>query len=157
MLDSDLAELYGVTTGNLNKAVSRNKDRFPMDFMFQLGREEYDSLKFQIGILKRGKHSKYLPRVFTEQGVAMLSGVLHSKRAALVNIAIMRAFVKLRELISAHKELAAKLAELERKVEGHDQHIHSLFEAIYRLMEPEKSQEEPEEPKPQIGFFPHKK
>ena len=95
MLDSHWAELYGVATKNLNKAVTRNMDRFPEDFMFQLSKEEYASLRFQIGTLKRGQHSKYLLRVFTEQGVAMLSSVLRSKRAAHVNIAIMRAFVNL--------------------------------------------------------------
>ncbi len=104
MLDSDLAELYGVTTGNLNKAVTRNAERFPKDFMFQLTREGYASLRVQIGILKRGQHAKYLPRAFTEQGVAMLSGVLHSKGAVQINVAIMRTFVKLREMLATqHK------------------------------------------------------
>ena len=136
MLDSDLAELYGVETFNLNKAVKRNIERFPQDFMFQLTREEYNSLRFQFGILKRGQHSKYLPYAFTEQGVAMLSSVLRTKRAVQVNIAIMRAFVKLREILSTHKELAHKLAELEQKIEKHDEEIKAVFDAIRQLMAP---------------------
>ena len=115
--------------------------------MFELSKEEYDALRRHFGTLKkRGKHSKYLPYAFTEQGVAMLSSVLRSKRAVQVNIAIMRAFVKLREMVAAHKELAGKLAELERRVASHDGHIKSLFDAIRQLMEPAK-------PRPRrIGF-----
>lgn len=110
MLDKDLAELYQVTTGNLNKAVKRNIKRFPADFMFQLTKEEWESLKFQIGILKngRGEHSKYLPFAFTEQGLAMLSGILNSDIAIYVNIAIMRAFVTIRQglpTVNSHQEL----------------------------------------------------
>ncbi len=148
MLDSDLAWLYGVETRSLNQAVRRNQDRFPVDFMFQLTTDEAEAVRSQFVILKmgRGKHRKYLPYAFTEQGVAMLSSVLRSSRAVQVNIAIMRAFVKLREMVAAHKELAGKLAELERKVASHDTHIQSLFDAIRRLMEPAK-------PKPgRIGF-----
>lgn len=102
MLDKDLAELYHVTTGNLNKAVKRNIKRFPSDFMFQLTKEEWDSLRFQIGILEvgRGKYTKFLPHAFTEQGLAMLSGVLSSDIAINVNISIMRAFVSLRRVVS---------------------------------------------------------
>ncbi len=147
MLDSDLAELYDVTTGNLNKAVTRNIDRFPADFMFRLSREEYNSLRFQFGILKRGGHSKYPPHVFTEQGVSMLSSVLKSKRAIHVNIAIMRAFVKLRETLTLHKELAGKLGLLENKIAKHDEEIQSIFEAIRQLIS-----HPPEKPKKQIGF-----
>ena len=141
MLDSELARLYGVDTRTLNQAVRRNRDRFPGDFMFQLTSEEVQSLRSQFVILKlgRGGHSKYVPYAFTEQGVAMLSSVLRSKRAARVNIAIMRAFVKLREMVSAHKELAGKLAELERRVASHDGHITSLFDAIRQLMKPQTS------------------
>ena len=138
MLDSDLAALYGVTTFNLNKAVKRNPDRFPDDFMFRLSAQEAAALTFQSGITKpsgRGGR-RHLPYVFTEQGVAMLPSVLRSKRAIQVNIAIMRAFVKLRELAASHKELAGKLAQLERKVGGHDGQIRSLFEAIRQLMAP---------------------
>jgi phage regulator Rha-like protein len=150
MLDRDLARLYGVTTGNLNKAVKRNIDRFPEDFMFQLNRNEAISLRFQFGTLKRGQHAKYLPYAFTEQGVAMLSGVLQSKTAAQVNIAIMRAFVKLREIISTHKELAQQLVRLENKIAKkfakHDEEIQTLFNVIKELMSP------PDKPKRQIGF-----
>ena len=138
MLAADLAKLYGVTTFNLNKAVKRNVDRFPDDFMFRLSAQETASLTFQIGISKsRGRGGRrYAPYVFTEQGVAMLSSVLRSKRAIQVNIAIMRAFVKLRELVTSHRGLASKLTLLERKVGGHDGQIRSLFDAIRQLMEP---------------------
>jgi len=149
MLDSDLAELYGVKTFNLNKAVKRNIDRFPQDFMFQLTKEEADSLRFRIGMSKsegRGGR-RYLPYVFAEQGVAMLSSVLRSERAIHVNIAIMRVFVKLREFLSTHKELAHKLAELERKIERHDEEIKAIFDAIRQLMTP------PQKPKRKIGFM----
>lgn len=149
MLDSDLAALYGVQTKILNKAVARNSDRFPNDFMFSLTPDEYDSLRFQIGTLKkgRGQHRKYLPTVFTEQGVAMLSGVLSSKRAVQVNVAIMRAFVKLREVLSTHKDLAHKLAQLEKKIEKHDEEIGAIFDAIRLLMA------EPEPKEKKIGYI----
>jgi hypothetical protein len=146
MLDRDLAAMYGVTTGNLNKAVRRNLSRFPGDFMFQLTADEAEASRFQIGILKKGMNIKYLPYVFTQEGVAMLSGVLRSPRAEQVNIAIMRAFVRLRETLSLHKELAHKLSKLERKIENHDENIRTLFEAIHQLMTP------PEEPHKEIGF-----
>ncbi len=147
MLDRDLAALYGVTTGNLNKAVRRNLERFPADFMFQLTPREAAALSFQFGSLKRGAHFKYLPYAFTEQGVAMLSSVLRSKQAVQVNVAIMRAFVRLRETLALHKELARKLGELEQRIEGHDSAIRSLFEAIRQLMAPPIPP-----PKPEIGF-----
>ena len=146
ILDRDLAELYGVTTGNLNKAVKRNLDRFPKDFMFQLAQEEYKSLRFQFGILEKGRHAKYLPYAFTEQGVAMLSGVLNSERAIQVNIAIMRAFVRLKAIISTHKDLVYKLSQLETKTERHDEEIKAIFKVIRQLMAP------PEVPKRRIGF-----
>ena len=146
LLDRDLAAMYGVSTGNLNKAVRRNVSRFPADFMFQLTADEAEALRFQIGILQKGLHFKYLPYVFTQEGVAMLSGVLRSPRAEQVNIAIMRAFVRLRETLSLHKELAHKLSELERKIENHDEHIRTLFEAIHQLMTL------PAEPRREIGF-----
>ena len=136
MLDRDLAALYGVTTGNLNKAVQRNLDRFPADFMFQITPDEADALRFQFGSLKRGQHFKYLPQVFTQEGVAMLSSVLRSPRAVLVNITIMRVFVRLRQTLALHTELAQKLAELERKLEGHDASIRTLFDAIHQLTTP---------------------
>ena len=145
MMDKDLAELYAVTTSNLNKAVKRNIENFPDDFIFQLTKEE--ASRFQNGILKRGQNIKYLPYVFTEQGVAMLSSVLKSKRAIQVNIVIMRVFVRLKEIISNHKELVLKLRELENKLEKHDGEIHAIFEAIRELMEPP-----PAKRKPKIGF-----
>lgn len=148
MLDSDLAALYGVETRELNQAVSRNLQRFPEDFMFQLTDEEFDSLRSQIVILKtgRGQHRKYIPRVFTEQGVAMLSGVLNSSRAVRVNIEIMRAFVRLRRALANNREIAEKLAELEQKVAVHDESIRAIFDAIRRLIE------EPVPPRRRIGF-----
>jgi hypothetical protein len=149
LLDRDLAELYRVTTFNLNKAVKRNIDRFPEDFMFQLTREEAESLRFQIGMSKtfgRGGR-RYLPYAFTEQGVAMLSSVLRSSRAIQVNIAIMRAFVRLRELLATHKDLACKLEQLEHKVGEHDRKFQVVFEAIRQLMEPP-----PLKPKGHFGF-----
>ena len=145
MLDSDLAELYGVTTSALNQAVKRNTDRFPPDFMFQMTDPEFSNLKSQFVTSSWGGRRK-LPLVFTEQGVSMLSSVLHSERAIQVNIAIMRAFVQIREMLSTHKELAYKLEKLERKVGIHDQTIVQLIEAIRQLMEP------PAEKRNPIGF-----
>ncbi len=146
LLDNNLARLYGVPTKRLNEQVRRNIRRFPEDFMFQLTKEEDNSLRSQNATLKRGQHSKYLPYAFTEQGVAMLSSVLHSERAIQVNIAIMRAFVRLRQILATHKELAHKLTELERKIEKHDTEIQTIFNAIRQLMTP------PEKPKRKIGF-----
>lgn len=148
MLDRDLAELYGVTTFNLNKAVARNAGRFPTGFAFKLNKAENRALRFQIGILEKGRHSKYPPRVFTEQGVSMLSSVLRSERAIRVNVAIMRAFVRLRRMASENKKLAEKLRELEDRVGGHDEAIDSLFDAIRRLTAL------PEEARSRIGFKP---
>ena len=146
LFDRDLAELYGVETKQLKRGVRRNLHRFPSDFMFELTREEYNSLRSQFGTLKRGTHSKYLPMVFTEQGVAMLSSVLNSDRAIEVNIAIMRAFVQLRKISSSHKQLAQKLREIETRLEDHDESIDAIFEAIQQLMKPL------EKPRKQIGF-----
>ncbi|MEY2500864.1 MAG: hypothetical protein QOI07_1198 [Verrucomicrobiota bacterium] len=146
MLDSDLAALYGVTTGNLNKAVTRNRDRFPSDFCFRLRREEAKRLIFQIGRSNSRGGRRHLPYAFTEQGVAMLSSVLKSDRAVKVNIAIMRAFVKLREMLESNRKVAGKLAELEKHVGKHDQEIAAIVDAIRQLMAP------PEKPRPEIGF-----
>ena len=145
MLDTDLAILYGVPTKRLNEQVRRNKKRFPSDFMFQLTPEEVERLRSQIATLKsgRGQHRKYSPYAFTEQGVAMLSSVLHSERAIQVNIAIMRAFVQLREMIGSNKTLARRLNELEKK---YDSQFRSVFEAIRSLMA------EPEPKVKRIGF-----
>jgi len=146
ILDKDLAEMYGVKTKELNQAVQRNLERFPDDFMYQLTREEVVNLKSQFVTSSWGGVRKP-PRVFTEQGVAMLSGLLNSKRAIQVNIAIMRAFVKLRELLLTHKELAEKLEELERKYQLHETDIQAIFEVIKKLLEPP-----PEPPKPRFGL-----
>jgi phage regulator Rha-like protein len=146
LLDRDLAEMYGVETKQLKRAVRRNIDRFPNDFMFKLTNAEHRSLRRQFGTLKRGAHSKYPPMAFTEQGVAMLSTVLNSRRAIEVNIAIMRAFVHLRKMIVSHKELAKKLKELEHHIKDHDEKILAIFEAIQQLITL------PQDSKKKIGF-----
>ncbi len=134
MIDTDLAMLYRVTTGAFNQAVRRNIQRFPSDFMFQLNAEEVENLRSQFVISSWGGR-RYLPFVFTEQGVAMLSSVLKSDRAIQVNIAIMRAFVKLRAILETHRELAQRLEELELKYERHDGQIREVFDAIRALLE----------------------
>jgi hypothetical protein len=145
MLDSDLAELYGVSTKRLNEQVTRNIGRFPEDFMFQLEEDETKALRSQIATSNDGRGGRrYFPRVFTEQGVAMLSSVLKSERAAQVNIAIMRAFVRLRRLLATHEELARKLNAMEQQ---YDAQFKIVFDVIRRLMEPPS-----EEPKRPIGF-----
>jgi len=143
ILDADLAELYEVETKALNKAVGRNEDRFPGDFMFVLTLQEYENLRCHFGTSSQWGGRRYLPRAFTEQGVAMLSSVLRSKRAVQVNIEIMRAFVRLRQLLSSHKELARKLNDLEQK---YDAQFKAVFDAIRELMTP------PEPPRRGIGF-----
>ncbi|MSR78471.1 MAG: ORF6N domain-containing protein [Candidatus Omnitrophica bacterium] len=148
MLDSSLAALYQVSTKALLQAVKRNAQRFPGDFMFQLTPEETLNLRSQFVTSSWGGR-RYLPYVFTEQGVSMLSSVLKSSRAILVNITIMRVFVELRAVLSTHKELAQKLVELEGKIQNHDQTIQSIFEAIHQIMNPPV---EPENPKRKIGF-----
>lgn len=149
MLDRHLAELYQVPTFRLNEAVKRNRRRFPDDFMFQLTREEAGSLTSQIAMSNAGRGGRRtLPYVFTEQGVAMLSSVLNSERAIAVNIAIMRTFVRLRQLLATHKQLAQRLAAMERK---YDQRLKVVFDMLEQLMEPP-----PDEPKSSIGFVtPH--
>ena len=145
MLDHDLADLYGVGTKVLKQAVKRNIDRFPPDFMFVLTREEFSNLRSQIVTSSSSQWGgpRYESMVFKEQGVAMLSSVLRSKRAVQVNIEIMRAFVRQRQMLSAHKDLERKLAALERK---HDDQFKIVFEAIAELMTP------PEKPRKRIGF-----
>lgn len=138
MFDRDLAALYGVPTRRLNEQVTRNRDRFPEDFMFRLTLEEAKQLlvlRSQNAILKRGQHIKYAPYAFTQEGVAMLSSVLRSHRAIQVNISIMRAFVNLRELAATHRDLAQKLDALERKYQHHDAQIKAIFDAIRKLIE----------------------
>lgn len=142
ILDKDLATLYGVTTGNLNKAVTRNRERFPEDFMLQLTKEEFDGLIFQSGRSSWGGTRK-LPRAFTEQGVAMLSSVLRSTRAVQVNIEIMRAFVRIREMIVDHADLVRRLDALEQR---YDQQFRAVFDAIRALISEETK------PRKRIGF-----
>lgn len=145
MLDNDLAELYAVETRVLNQAVKRNIKRFPSDFLFQLSRAEAAELsRSQFVTLKRGQNIKYLPYAFTENGVAMLSGVLNSDRAIAVNIQIMRTFTKLRELLATHKELRRKVEEIEKK---YDHQFKVVFEAIRQLMAPAETN------KKKIGFL----
>lgn len=143
MLDGDLAELYEVDTKVLNRAVRRNASRFPDDFMFQLTTEEYEDLRRQLGTSRYWGGRRYPPLAFTEQGVAMLSSVLRSQRAVLVNIAIMRAFVKLREVLASNRDLARRLDEMEMK---YDRKFKVVFDAIRELMKP------PEPPRRKIGF-----
>jgi len=144
MLDRDLADLYDVETRVLNQAVQRNIKRFPEDFMFSLAREEIMGIS-QIVISSNIKFSKQV-RVFTEQGMVMLSSVLRSQRAVRVNIAIMRVFVRLRQMMASHRALAGKLAELEERIQDHDEQIIDIFKAIRQLMAP------PIKPKRKIGF-----
>ena len=150
MLDRDLAELYEVSTKRLNEQVRRNIRRFPKDFMFQLNKGEFEIWRSQIATsnpaVKMGLRRK--PYAFTEQGVAMLSSILNSERAIDVNIAIMRAFVHLREILASHKDLAEKLEELQLKLGEHDEKFELIFEAIRQLMAPPP---EPEK-KRRIGF-----
>ena len=146
MLDSDLAALYGVPTKRLNEQVRRNRSRFSTDFMFQLTLQETEMLRSQIATSNIGRGGRrYAPFVFTEQGVAMLSSVLHSERAIQVNITIMRTFVRLREMITSHRDLSRRLDELEKK---YDAKFKAVFDAIRQLMAP------PARPKGQIGFHP---
>ncbi|MEP6603248.1 MAG: ORF6N domain-containing protein [Spartobacteria bacterium] len=147
MLAPHLAELYGVETKMLNRAVKRNISRFPRDFMFQLTPDEWKSLKYQVGTSNRGGIRRALPYAFTEQGVAMLSSVLQSARAVQVNIAIMRAFVRLREMLLSNADLARKLNSLEKK---YDAQFKIVFDAIRELMIP------PEPAPRRIGFHPDK-
>lgn len=156
MLDADLARLYGVEAKQLKRQVRRNRERFPGDFVFVLTHEENESLRCQIGTLKtRGAHAKYLPFAFTEQGVAMLSSVLNSPRAIQVNIAIVRAFVRLREVVALHKDVARQLEVIDRQLAKHEgrlddqaRQIRIVFEAIRQLMEPPAVRHKP------IGFRP---
>jgi hypothetical protein len=145
MLDADLAQLYGVTTGNLNKAVKRNQARFPGDFMFQLTDKETESLIFQSGRSKGRGGRRHRPYAFTEQGVAMLSSVLNSERAVQVNIAIMRTFVQLRRLMDSNADLARKIESMEKK---YDEKFAAVFAAIKQLIAPA------EPAKKRIGFHP---
>jgi hypothetical protein len=154
MLDSDLAALYGVPTKRLNEQVRRNQERFPDDFMFRLTQEESSALlalRSHLATLKkgRGRHRKYLPYVFTEHGALMAANVLNSRRATEVSVLVIRAFVRLRQSLAAHGEVAAKLEELEQRVIGHDEDIRSLVVAIKQLMSLPR-----ERTKGRLGFRP---
>jgi hypothetical protein len=149
MLDRDLAELYRVETKVLNQAVKRNADRFPGDFMFQLAKKEWESLRSQFVTLEtgRGKYPKFLPYAFTEQGVAMLSAVLNSETAIQVSIQIIRVFTRMREVLFAHKDILLQLEKVEKKLTGHDEDIQLIFQYLKQLLTP------PEQPPRQkIGF-----
>ncbi len=143
MLDRDIAELYGVLTGNLKRAVARNADRFPGDFMFRLDAQEVMNLRCRFGISSSWGGERYLPMAFTEQGVAMLSSVLRSPRAIQANIAIMRAFARLRHMLASHADLARKLDAMEKK---YNAQFRVVFDALRQLMNPS------EPPRKQIGF-----
>ena len=147
MIDRDLAEIYGVETKHLNRQVKRNTERFPAEFMFQLSAREKEELVTICHRLKPLKHSSFLPYAFTEHGVAMLANVLKSKKAVRISIYIIKVFIKLRNILLAHKELASKIKELEGKISQHDEDIQLIFEAIRKLMTPP-----PEKPKRKIGF-----
>ena len=146
MVDRDLAELYEVSTKVLNQAVQRNISRFPEDFMFRLTKKEKDEVVTNCDHLKKLKFSSQLPHVFTEHGVAMLSGVLKSQRAVEISIYIIRTFIRMRKLLIMKKEFAVKLKELEGKLGTHDRQIQAIFQALHQLMSP------PEKPKKRIGF-----
>jgi len=159
MLDSDLAALYGATTKRLNEQVRRNPERFPGDFTFRLAREEWDALRSQFATLKigRGQHRKYLPYAFTEHGALMAANVLNSARAIEVSVFVVRAFVRLREVLATHKELAKKLEQLEKKTEAlalkHDQlaaNTHAQFREVIEALRALMTQPEPK--KRPIGF-----
>ncbi|MCF6361523.1 MAG: ORF6N domain-containing protein [Cyclobacteriaceae bacterium] len=145
MIDSDLADLYGVETKHLKRAIKRNLKRFPNDFMFQLTKEEFDNLRSQFGTSSWGG-TRYNPLAFTEHGVAMLSGVLNSDRAIAVNIQIIRIFTKMRSMLSTHKDLLIKMKELESKVGNHSESISQIFDLLKRLISNE------EKPLKKIGF-----
>ena len=147
MLDSDLANLYGVSTRRLNEQVKRNLHRFPPDFMFQLSAEETQNLRSQIATSSAGHGGRrYQPYAFTEHGAVMLASVLNSKIAVQASVQVVRAFVRLRQILATHKKLAGKLAELETRIAAHDENITTLFEAIRQMMEL------PEKPRRRIGF-----
>jgi len=149
ILDADLADLYGTTTKRLNEQIKRNRRRFPEDFMFQLTKKEKAEVVAICDHLAKLKFSPVLPNAFTEHGTIMVASVLNTKRAIQVSVFVVRAFVKLREMLAMHKELAHKLAELERKLQSHDESIRSLVVAIRQLMTPP----EPEPSKKRIGFL----
>lgn len=148
MLDKDLAELYEVETKQLKRQVNRNINRFPEDFMFQLTSNEYEVLRSQFGTLKRGEHSKFLPYVFTEQGVAMLSGTLSSDRAIAVNIQIMRIFTRIRQMLMDNTELRLEIEKIKKKVDNHDKNMEVVFQYLDELLDKKESTKD----RKQIGY-----
>jgi len=152
MLDTDLAELYGVETRILKQAVRRNIGRFPEDFMFELTKEEQTAVKEQNEASEQSNHAKYAPFAFSEHGVLMLSSVLNSERAIKVNIQIMRIYTKLKEMVLTHKDILLKLEQLEKKVVQHDENMQMIFTALKQLLQEPKP---PKEPKKRIGFRPN--
>ncbi len=146
MLDSDLAAIYGVTTKRLNEQLRRNRKRFPQDFAFQLTTEEFRNLRPQFATSKGRGGRRYFPWVFTEHGAIMLASVVNSDIAVQASVRVVRAFIRLREMVAANAQLAAKLEELERRLDSHDEAIVDLFAALKRLLEPEPK------PKREIGF-----
>jgi len=147
MIDTDIAKLYGVPTKVLNQAVKRNLERFPLDFMFELTSKEKEEVVTNCDHLKKLKFSPNFPKAFTEHGALMLASILNSAKAVEASVYVVRAFVRLREVLASHKDLAKKLEELENKYEGHDEQIREIIEAINQLLLP------PEKPKPPIGFL----
>ena len=147
MLDEDLATIYGTTTKRLNEQLRRNRQRFPEDFAFQLKHEEFERLKSQIATSKKGRGGRRkLPWAFTEHGAIMLAGVLNSQIAVQASVRVVRAFIRLREMVAANAQLAARLKDLERRLDSHDEAIIELFSVLKRLLEPEAK------PKREIGF-----
>lgn len=158
MIDKDLAAMYEVETKMFNRQVKRNIERFPEDFMFQLTAEEYESLRYQIGTLKnlgRGQHSKYLPYAFTEQGVAMLSGIINSSKAIAMNIAIMRAFVAMRKIAHTNKSIAEKIKQIEDKLGTHDSQFAQIYEAIENMLDDKIEKQSLPKNRKRIGFRPN--
>ncbi|MEW6670497.1 MAG: ORF6N domain-containing protein [Thermodesulfobacteriota bacterium] len=146
IIDGDLAALYGVSTKRLNEQVKRNRERFPEDFMFQLSQDEKDEVVANCDHLSRLKYSHSLPYVSTEHGAIMAASVLNTPRAIEMSVIVVRAFVRLRMLLTTQAQLVVKMAELERRLEGHDEEIHAIFEAVRQLMAP------PKEDRKKIGF-----
>ena len=155
MLDFDLAELYGIETKMLKRAAKRNLKRFPANFMFELTPAEYQSLRYQIGTLKRGQHSKYMPYAFTEHGVTMLASILNSDRAIEMNIAIVRAFIALRQIALYHRDLAEKLDQLKNemyeRLDSHDSQLNAIYDAIENLLD-DKTAKKSWEERDRIGY-----
>jgi len=155
MLDMDLSILYEIDNKQLKRQVRRNIERFPEDFMFELNSKEYNSLRSQIGTLNRGAHSKYLPFAFTEQGVAMLSGVINSAKAIEMNIAIMRAFVEIRKLLHSDKKIAEQIKKIFERIGEHDVQLSAIYDAMENMMDEkmdEKIEKEQWKERERIGF-----